>query len=172
MLAHRGLRRCPHRWPALPRWPALRRRRSGRACTPTKPTIEDVMRPSKDLDINDPMAVFGFVLDSLPERVRVYPTENYYYFRFHPWRVPYVGNIRLDAADRDDGKVNFGYYPDYAPWRAETPVTFRLLGRSRRGSPGEARAPRLPPVISDKERGVRAQRPVCRQASRHGARAG
>ena len=72
--------------------------------------------------------LFGFVLDSLPERVRVYPTENYYYFGFVHGGVPFVGNIRLDAADRDDGKVNFGYYEDYAAWRQEAPVTFRLLG--------------------------------------------
>ncbi len=90
--------------------------------------IEEVMQSSRELDVNAPMAVFGFVLDSLPERVRVYPTENYYYFGFVHGGVPYVGNIRLDAADRDDGKVNFGYYRDYAPWRAEWPVTFRLLG--------------------------------------------
>src|SRR4051812_48465561 len=43
--------------------------------------VEDVLRQSA-LPINDTKAVFAFVLDSLPDRVKVYPTENYYYFRF------------------------------------------------------------------------------------------
>lgn len=82
------------------------------------------------LDVADPMAVFAFVLESLPERVKVYPTENYYYFTFIHKGVPYAGNIRLDAADRDAGKVNFGYYQDYAPWRGEPPINYRLLDAS------------------------------------------
>ena len=88
--------------------------------------VEEATRKTP-LDVNDPMAVFGFVLDSLPERVKVYPTENYYYFRFMHNGVPYAGNIRLDASNRDDGKVSFGYYEDYAGWKSEAPVTFRLL---------------------------------------------
>jgi hypothetical protein len=79
------------------------------------------------LDINDAVAVFGFVVASLPERVKVYPTENYYYFTFLHNGVPYAGNIRLDASNRDDGKVSFGYYEDYAKWKPEAPLTFRLL---------------------------------------------
>ena len=51
------------------------------------------------------MAVFGFVLAQLPERVQVYPTENYYYFGFVHRGIRYAGNIRLDASNRDDGKV-------------------------------------------------------------------
>ena len=39
----------------------------------------------------------------------VYPTENYYYFRFDYKGVPYTGNIRLAAADRDKGKLHFAY---------------------------------------------------------------
>ena len=88
--------------------------------------VEEAARTSS-LDVKDPMAVLGFVLDSLPERVKVYPTENYYYFSFLHNGVPYAGNIRLDASNRDDGKVSFGYYEDYAKWKAEVPVTFRLL---------------------------------------------
>jgi hypothetical protein len=79
------------------------------------------------LDVADPMAVFAFVLNNLPDRVKVYPTENYYYFTFMHRGVPYAGNIRLDAADRDAGKVSFGYYEDYARWKPDAPVTFRLL---------------------------------------------
>src|SRR5262249_38341963 len=88
--------------------------------------VEEAARTSS-LDVKDPMAVLGFVLDSLPERVKVYPTENYYYFSFLHNGVPYAGNTRLDASTRDDGKVSFGYYEDYPKWKAEVPVTFRLL---------------------------------------------
>ena len=45
--------------------------------------------------IDDPLAVFAAVLKNLPERVQVYPTENYFYFRFTQNGVVYVGNIRL-----------------------------------------------------------------------------
>jgi hypothetical protein len=89
--------------------------------------LEEAARPSA-LDVGDPMAVFAFVLNSLPDRVKVYPTENYYYFTFIHRGVPYAGNIRLDAADRDAGKVNFGYYEDHSRWKPDAPVTFRLLG--------------------------------------------
>src|SRR5436853_7658580 len=77
--------------------------------------IEDVTRPPA-LAIDDAMSVFAFVLDSLPERVKVYPTENFYYFRFVHNGVPYAGNIRLDPRDRDSGKVHFVYYPDLTEW--------------------------------------------------------
>jgi hypothetical protein len=89
--------------------------------------LEEAARPSA-LDVSEPMAVFVFVLNSLPDRVKVYPTENYYYFTFMHRGVPYAGNIRLDAADRDSGKVSFGYYEDYARWKPDAPITFRLLG--------------------------------------------
>ena len=89
--------------------------------------LEEAGRASV-LDVGDPMAVFAFVLNSLPDRVKVYPTENYYYFTFIDRGVPYAGNIRLDAADRDSGKVSFGYYEDFARWKPDVPVTFRLLG--------------------------------------------
>ena len=88
--------------------------------------VEEAARVSA-LDIADPMAVFAFVLESLPDRVKVFPTENYYYFTFIHNGVPYAGNIRLDASNRDEGKVNFGYYEDYARWKSEAPITFRLL---------------------------------------------
>src|SRR3954447_8557246 len=66
--------------------------------------LEEVMRTTT-LSINDPIAVFAFVLGSLPDRVKVYPTENYYYFSFVHNGKRYAGNIRLDASNRGDGKV-------------------------------------------------------------------
>jgi hypothetical protein len=91
--------------------------------------IEEVMRPTT-LDVKDPLAVFGFVLDSLPDRVKVYPTENYFYFSFTHDGMPYAGNIRLDASDRDQGKVQFGYFEQATGWRDETPTVFRVLDES------------------------------------------
>ena len=68
------------------------------------------------LAISDPAAVFAFVLDSLPDRVKVYPTGNYYYFWFPHNGTPYAGNIRLDTLYRDSGKVPFAYYPELVQW--------------------------------------------------------
>lgn len=79
------------------------------------------------LATDDLMAVFGFVFESLPERVKVYPTENYYYFAFVNKGVSFGGNIRLDASDRDDGKLHFGYSEDLVDWRDDTPVNYRRL---------------------------------------------
>ena len=88
--------------------------------------MEEVMRPAS-LDVKDPMAVFGFVLNSLPDTVKVYPTENYYYFTFMLNGSPYAGNIRLDANDRDQGKVQFAYYEQTSGWREDTPGKFQVL---------------------------------------------
>lgn len=62
------------------------------------------------LDLDDPLAVFAVVFASLDDRVRVYPTENYYYYRFHAAGTTVAGNLRLDAADRDRGILHFGYF--------------------------------------------------------------
>jgi hypothetical protein len=91
--------------------------------------MEEVMRPTA-LDVKDPLAVFAFVLNSLPDTVKVYPTENYYYFTFTHNGVAFAGNIRLDASDRDLGKVQFGYYEQTTGWLDDTPVEFRVLDAS------------------------------------------
>ena len=91
--------------------------------------IEEVDRQTK-LAINDPMAVFAFVFNSLPDRVKVFPTENYYYFTFVHNGLPYNGNIRLDASDRDHGKLHFAYSENMEVWRRETTLTYRLLDAS------------------------------------------
>jgi len=92
--------------------------------------LEEVMRTTA-LSINDPIAVFGFVLGSLPDRVKVYPTENYYYFSFVHNGRRYAGNIRLDASNRDDGKVIFAYYEDLSEWREQGPVAHVVLDASQ-----------------------------------------
>ena len=91
--------------------------------------IEEAMRPTT-LDVKEPLSVFAFVLNSLPDRVKVYPTENYFYFTFTHNGVPYAGNIRLDASDRDQGKVQFGYFEQTTGWLDETPSFFRTLDAS------------------------------------------
>jgi hypothetical protein len=71
------------------------------------------------------------VLNSLPERVKVYPTENYYYFSFAHNGARYTGNIRLDASTRDLGKLDFAYSEQLSEWRDEAPVIHRLLDRGQ-----------------------------------------
>jgi hypothetical protein len=83
------------------------------------------------LAIDDPMAVFAYVLGNLPDRVTVYPTENYYYFSFVHNHVRYAGNIRLDVVDRDQGKVHFAYYEDLAEWKDQEPVKHLILDNRR-----------------------------------------
>lgn len=106
---------------------------AGVACAQTTPVLQtnqslvERLARANDVDVKDPLAVFGFVLGSLPERVKVYPTENYFYFTFISNAVEFAGNIRLDASDRDQGKVQFGYYEQTTLWRDETETTFRTL---------------------------------------------
>ena len=109
---------------------------SAAAAQPAVPTlqtnqayVEEVTRPTA-LKVDDPMAVFGFVMAQLPERVTVYPTENYYYFGFIRNGIRYAGNIRLDASNRDDGKTSFGYFEDTAQWFDESGVKYRVLDSS------------------------------------------
>jgi hypothetical protein len=92
--------------------------------------IAGVMRPHK-LAIDDPMAVFAYVLASLPERVKVYPTENHYYFSFDLNGIRYAGNIKIDAQLRAKGQVEFSYYEDRAPWLPEGEDNAVTLGPAR-----------------------------------------
>ena len=80
--------------------------------------VEDVTRADL-LDITDTFAILDFIFSGLPERVKVYPTENYFYFRFLHNGVEYAGNFRLDVLNRDEGKIEFGYYEQLAPWKPE-----------------------------------------------------
>ncbi len=89
--------------------------------------VEDLDR-TPSLRIDDPMAVFAYVLDSLPEQVKVYPTENHYYFAFLLNGIRYAGNIKIDAQLRADGKLAFAYYEDRGAWLKETAGIERVLG--------------------------------------------
>lgn len=92
--------------------------------------VNEVTRATT-LDVKDPMAVLAFVLNSLPDRVNVYPTENYYYFNFYYGGAPYAGNIRIEPGDDGKVTVHFVYYEDWSEWRQESPLTHVVLDASR-----------------------------------------
>jgi hypothetical protein len=83
------------------------------------------------LNIDDVKSVFGYVMSKLPDRVKVYPTENYYYFWFLHDGIRYAGNIRLDASNRDDGKVIFAYFEDTSQWYDDAPVPHAIFDESQ-----------------------------------------
>jgi len=62
------------------------------------------------LDLNNEMAVFAHIFRGLPDKVVVYPTENYYYWSFSANGLVIWGNIRLDASSRDKGVMHLGYF--------------------------------------------------------------
>jgi hypothetical protein len=63
--------------------------------------------------------------------VTVYPTENYYYFKFVHAGVAIAGNFRFDPRDRDQGKVHFGYYEELADWKPDGFEEVHVLDGSR-----------------------------------------
>ena len=88
--------------------------------------IEEATRAHK-LDLTDPMVVFAHVFRSLPDRVRVYPTENYYYFSFVANGNAYHGSIRLEPLHRDQGKLDFGYFDGLSEWRPDWDLNHFLV---------------------------------------------
>lgn len=89
--------------------------------------VEDVNRQTS-LAVDDVMAVFDYVLDALPDRVRVVPTENYYYFYFYQGGIRYAGNLRLDVEERDKGIVEFIYFKDSTEWAEDETDHYAKLG--------------------------------------------
>jgi hypothetical protein len=67
-------------------------------------------RAARCVDLGDVMAVFRLVFAQLAPEVKVYPTENYYYFKFDCDAREVWGNFRLDAGNRDSGVVEFAYF--------------------------------------------------------------
>lgn len=92
--------------------------------------VEDVLRTG-ELPIGDTKAMFAWVFSQLPDRVKVYPTESYWYFSFLHRGVRYAGNIRLDAKDRDAGKFHFAYFEDLSEWREEPPMHYLVFDESK-----------------------------------------
>ena len=94
--------------------------------------VDEVTRSmTTTLAIDDPMAVLGFVLDSLPDRVKVYPTENYYYFSFFQSGVRYAGNIRIEPNDEGGQAVHFTYFEDETEWHEEVNLKHIVLEASQ-----------------------------------------
>lgn len=85
--------------------------------------IEEVTADT-ELPLDDPKAMLEWVLGSLPERVKVYPTESYYYFTFYHQGIRYAGNLRLDAKDRDEGRLHFAYFEDLQEWTENQPINY------------------------------------------------
>jgi len=82
---------------------------------------------SDTLQIDDAASVLSFVLNRLPDEVVVYPTENYYYFNFLHGGVKYSGNLRLDAADRNAGKIHFAYFTTATEWSGKAKSTVKTF---------------------------------------------
>ncbi|MCP5083602.1 MAG: hypothetical protein GY948_18095 [Alphaproteobacteria bacterium] len=89
------------------------------------------LRPHTALKLDDVPSVFQFVLNSLPDRVKVYPTENYFYFYFHQNGVKYAGNIRLDVGRRDEGFINFAYFRASTHWASDQKDYGAVLGANQ-----------------------------------------
>lgn len=90
--------------------------------------IDDLTRPFS-LPLDDPKAMLAFILESIPDQVDVYPTENYYYFYFHYRGTRYAGNIRLDAKDRDEGKLHFAYFVELTEWVKDDAINYNVFGK-------------------------------------------
>ncbi|MEJ0076532.1 MAG: hypothetical protein WDO17_13985 [Alphaproteobacteria bacterium] len=107
---------------------------SAQAETPALQTnqsyVEELARPT-EINVDDLMSVFAYVMSQLPKRVKVYPTENYYYFGFFHNGIRYAGNFRLDASNRDDGKVIFAYFEDTSQWYEDADVKHAILDASQ-----------------------------------------
>lgn len=88
--------------------------------------IEEIQR-RPTMPLPDTRSMFSLVLAGLPPRVKVYPTENYFYFSFFANGVRYAGNIRLDAGGRDEGKVHFAYYMDLTEWAGSENINYLVL---------------------------------------------
>lgn len=89
-----------------------------------------------DVRFEDPRSVFEYLWKSVPPVAIVYPTEQYYYYRFDLRQRSVGGNIRLVDADR--GILHIGYFDradqaksHYAPMGAEHDVHIERLEEGR-----------------------------------------
>jgi hypothetical protein len=61
------------------------------------------------IDISDPVEVFGYVFNSLEDEIIIYPSENYYYYIFNVNGKTFWSSFCLPADKRDKGILSFGY---------------------------------------------------------------
>lgn len=85
---------------------------------------------ARETDVGDPVSVFRYVFSSMEDEVKIYPTENYYYFECGLGGVHIKGNIGLFADSIDKGLVSFTYEeaaptedPDHPPLEREVDLT-------------------------------------------------
>ena len=62
-----------------------------------------------NLNLDDPIDVFRFVFENLPDEVTIFPSEGYYYFEFPARGLLVTGSLALFARSRDAGEASFGY---------------------------------------------------------------
>lgn len=104
----------------------------------TNQQLIENQKKGADLQIETVDDAFEFVFSKLPDKVFVYPTENYYYFTFPANGVVYAGNLRLAAQDRDEGIIHFAAFRQanqtseagemlYKPYSAEDGVEVKKL---------------------------------------------
>jgi len=79
------------------------------------------------VDLDSPRAVFLEILKQLPKTVKVYPTENYYYFHFFHDGQRYAGNIRLAQPGITSGKVMFNYFLATTSWHFDEEDHFAIF---------------------------------------------
>ena len=65
------------------------------------------------LDITDTSRVITFILDSIKENAPVYPSEQYFYYKFKVGPRLISGNLRF--CNSKNGVVNFGYFDEFDP---------------------------------------------------------
>lgn len=69
-----------------------------------------------NIDLSNEKEVFRYVFSQLNDKIVIYPTENYYYFRFPAQGKIIFGSLSLPVADRDEGYLRFSY-----AWQNENP---------------------------------------------------
>jgi len=89
--------------------------------------VEQLLSP-RDVRIGDASSVLSYVLNSLRDEVRVYPTENYYYFSFFKGGIKFSGNLRLDVSDRDAGIIHLAYFRENTEWSGKAKSTVKIFG--------------------------------------------
>ncbi|MEO1718984.1 MAG: hypothetical protein AAFR23_02025 [Pseudomonadota bacterium] len=94
--------------------------------TTNQSLIEDLMR-GEARKFQSAREAFGFVFASLPDKVFVYPTENYYYYTVSIGGVTYAGNLRLAAQDRDRGVLHFASFRQANQAADAGPMMYRAL---------------------------------------------
>ena len=85
------------------------------------------MDQNEDLDLEDPAAVFEYVLKSSAPEIHVGPTENYAYFKFYSQGLEWQGNMRLEVNHGAVDKVHFAYFVVPAPWHEQELGEYRTF---------------------------------------------